>query len=1158
MPHHSDPGLDVEPMLSGFRCSYPVTGRKRLKLLVAESSDSEPQVSSVPACDDSGGNLFDWCLEQHQVASSSGDQTQNTGVFPAMQESVCTTANSGVVYPKSGLGFSAGQNGTYGAYLQHQYLEGCMYMNEHGQMCGPYPPEQLYEGLSTGFLPQDLAIYAVFGGKTADPVPLSFLNQFLSQRNFGATVSTPNAYMETKKIPSHAKMVLPDDLSSEESCWMFEDAEGCRQGPHSLAELSYWHHNSYIQDLSMIYHVDGKFGPFTLVSLIGSWSGEHAERSEATANDSSLNGLVGDIVGDVSHQLHAGIMKSARRVLIDEIFSCVLPDLIASKKTEKQLAAKLKNQATKPDSVSNMKISKLKVKINKPSTIPENGNSNRAPVDSSVAIQSTAVHDTFADILSAVWQTIYYEAMKNIWDGILSDPVMDYSDVWFQRNCQLNLPSTIISVTPDNIKAQDSHEMSSKDSDATECETEFPPGFEPKSAGLSLSRSSLEANIDRKSESSTALFSDPLAVAQRMLANELYISSKQSLFHYFEEVIAEEITNCLCYGLESSIDQEQIGTPIHAPESPISAEVSVHETLSPVEVVVDEELNTVEMATAIETSPIEMGVDEELNTVEVAADEELNIVQMAVATRANSIETTSDEPLGAAEMTTDKMLSSQGEERLPLVSYARIFEKMDICMTAELDESFDEVPPGVETGLVPLPLKEKIVYQPLRSMNSIPVISRYMSLALFRQRLHENVVREWTSLFSDTIRECLDSWYNRQNAVPKIADGSSKLKEYTYYRKRKSKKTCQATSSKKPVELSMDEQLSKPLCQLVDHKINVKNIQESNKASTSKRVSFVDKPSKKRTKTLAIANNAHNLNIQQDLKLVSSEVPKRTRSSHPTKKQVVANKTPMVNDNAMNTSMLTKPVKKRKGRNISSEASLKVDLMISCPESDGCARASINGWEWRNWARNATPSERARVRGYRVRSILSASNKKLWNNSQDKMVSSARTNRVKLRRLLRAYTGAELLKITQMKARKKRLRFQRSKIHDWGLVALELIEAEDFVIEYVGDLIRKRVSDIREAQYEKSGIGSSYLFRLDDDYVVDATKRGGLARFINHSCEPNCYTKVITVDGQKKIYIYAKRRIYAGEELTYNYKFPLEEKKIPCYCGSQRCRGSMN
>lgn len=139
--------------------------------------------------------------------------------------------------------------------------------------------------------------------------------------------------------------------------------------------------------------------------------------------------------------------------------------------------------------------------------------------------------------------------------------------------------------------------------------------------------------------------------------------------------------------------------------------------------------------------------------------------------------------------------------------------------------------------------------------------------------------------------------------------------------------------------------------------------------------------------------------------------------SHPTKKQVSANKTPTVTDSVMNTSMLTKPVKKRKGRNISSESRQKAKPMVSCPESDGCAKASINGWEWRNWARNATPSERARVRGYRVRSILAASNKNVWKNSQVK-VSSARTERVKLRRLLRAYKGAELLKITQMKVNK--------------------------------------------------------------------------------------------------------------------------------------------
>ncbi|XP_066357017.1 histone-lysine N-methyltransferase ATXR7-like isoform X2 [Miscanthus floridulus] len=1136
-------------MVSGVGCSYPVTGRKRVKLLATELSYSEPLVCCVPICDDSLGDLPDRCSERHHMASGSGDQTQNTGVFPAMQEYACSTGNNGVVYPQYGIGYSSGQNGAQGAYLQHQHFEGCMYMSRNGQMCGPYPPEQLYEGLSTGFLPRSLAIYAVFGGKTADPVQLIFLKQFLSQWNVGAMSSTPNASTETEKVASHAKMVFPDSLSNEESCWMFEDSEGCRQGPHSLAELSYWHHNSYIQDLSMIYHVDGKFGPFTLVSLMGMWSGEHKEPSEATANDSaSLNGLVGDIVDDVSHQLHSGIMKSARRVLIDEIFSSILPDLIVSKKTEKQLAAKLKNQVTKPDSVSNKKDSTIKVKVNTSSTLPKKGNSyNTAPVDCSVAIQFTAVHGKFADILPAVWQTVYYESMKNVWDEILSERVLDYCDVWLQRNCILNLPSTSISVIPDdNVKAQDSHELSPKDLDATECDMDFPPGFGPcrKSPESSLSPSLLEVNgsaMDGKSESSTTLFSGPLAVVQRMLANELYISSKQSLFHYFEEVIAEEITNCLCFGLESSIDQEQIGTPIHAPESPMSAETSMHEILNPIEMTGGDELNIVEMAMTTRTSPIEMAVDEELNTVE--------------ATRTSPTEPTSVETSTAAEMATDKMPTSDVEDHLSM-SYARIFEKMDICKTAELDEKFDEVPPGMKTGLVPLPLMDKNIYRPSKSMNSIPLISRYITLALCRQKLHENVVREWTSLFSDTISKCLGSWYTRRNAITKSADGSSKLKEKTYYRKRKFEKTCQSKSSKKPVEISMDEQLSKPLCQLVDRKIYVKNIQESNKALTSKKVSFVDKPSKKGAKT--VANDAHDLNIQQDLTLLSSQVPKGARSSHPTKKHMVANRTPTGNDNVADNSMLTKHVKKKKGRDIPSETSQKVKLMISCPESDGCARVSINGWEWRNWARNATPSERARVRGYRVRTILSASsNNNVWKNSQAK-VSSARTNRVKLRNLLAAAEGAELLKIPQMKARKKRLRFQRSKIHEWGLVALELIEAEDFVIEYVGQLIHRRVSDIRESQYEKSGIGSSYLFRLDDDFVVDATKRGGLARFINHSCDPNCYTKVITVDGQKKIFIYAKRRIYAGEEITYNYKFPLEEKKIPCHCGSRRCRGSMN
>ena len=79
--------------------------------------------------------------------------------------------------------------------------------------------------------------------------------------------------------------------------------------------------------------------------------------------------------------------------------------------------------------------------------------------------------------------------------------------------------------------------------------------------------------------------------------------------------------------------------------------------------------------------------------------------------------------------------------------------------------------------------------------------------------------------------------------------------------------------------------------------------------------------------------------------------------------------------------------------------------------------------------------------------------------------------------------------------------FGKSAIHDWGLFAQENIGTDEMVIEYVGQVVRPVLSDVREMRYEKQGIGSSYLFRIDTDYVVDATKVGNLARFINHSCD---------------------------------------------------------
>ncbi|GAB0099249.1 hypothetical protein DMENIID0001_150990 [Sergentomyia squamirostris] len=178
-----------------------------------------------------------------------------------------------------------------------------------------------------------------------------------------------------------------------------------------------------------------------------------------------------------------------------------------------------------------------------------------------------------------------------------------------------------------------------------------------------------------------------------------------------------------------------------------------------------------------------------------------------------------------------------------------------------------------------------------------------------------------------------------------------------------------------------------------------------------------------------------------------------------------------------------------------------------------------------------------------------------------KMQGISREARSNQRRLLTAFgasTESELLKFNQLKFRKKHLRFAKSTIHDWGLFALEPIAADEMVIEYVGQMVRPVVADLRETKYEAIGIGSSYLFRIDMETIIDATRCGNLARFINHSCNPNCYAKVITIESEKKIVIYSKQPIGINEEITYDYKFPLEDEKIPCLCGAQGCRGTLN
>jgi SET domain-containing protein len=118
---------------------------------------------------------------------------------------------------------------------------------------------------------------------------------------------------------------------------------------------------------------------------------------------------------------------------------------------------------------------------------------------------------------------------------------------------------------------------------------------------------------------------------------------------------------------------------------------------------------------------------------------------------------------------------------------------------------------------------------------------------------------------------------------------------------------------------------------------------------------------------------------------------------------------------------------------------------------------------------------------------------------------------------------------------------RRSAIHGWGVFATQTIPRNKRIIDYAGEKISNQESLKRERRYIKEG--HIWCFKLTNRTVIDAGVGGNMARFINHSCRPNCYVHI--VGGM--IWIRAARKIRKGEELTYNYNTD-GEGLIECHC----------
>ncbi len=134
-----------------------------------------------------------------------------------------------------------------------------------------------------------------------------------------------------------------------------------------------------------------------------------------------------------------------------------------------------------------------------------------------------------------------------------------------------------------------------------------------------------------------------------------------------------------------------------------------------------------------------------------------------------------------------------------------------------------------------------------------------------------------------------------------------------------------------------------------------------------------------------------------------------------------------------------------------------------------------------------------------------------------------------------------------------------SPIQGLGAFATRHIAAGTRLIEYAGERLTPEQADERypDVAGERH---HTYLFAIDDDVVIDAAVGGNEARFINHSCDPNC--DAVIENG--RIWIETSRDVEPGEELAYDYAYVLAErhtpaakKRFPCHCGAARCRGTI-
>ncbi len=145
----------------------------------------------------------------------------------------------------------------------------------------------------------------------------------------------------------------------------------------------------------------------------------------------------------------------------------------------------------------------------------------------------------------------------------------------------------------------------------------------------------------------------------------------------------------------------------------------------------------------------------------------------------------------------------------------------------------------------------------------------------------------------------------------------------------------------------------------------------------------------------------------------------------------------------------------------------------------------------------------------------------------------------------------------------RKIAVRRSSIHGKGVYAIRLIRQGERVVEYKGEQIDWEEA-LRRHPHDPAQPHHTFYFALEDGHVIDGKSQGNSAKWINHSCNPNCEATMVVGKNGQRVFIEALRDIAAGEELFYDYGLVIDErhtKKLKaehaCWCGSKTCRGTM-